>query len=478
MTIKSDATVLEAPKDAHPLREHGTRKSRRVIAGAEPTGLEATFNFDDLFFSSTDLKGVITAGNRTFYRISEYSAAEAIGQAHNIIRHPDMPRVVFKLLWDYLHAGKDILAYVVNKSKSGKHYWVLALVSPVKNASGEVTEFISVRIKPSSPILNQVKDLYKAMLAAEETGGMEAAGQVLGEALEGLGLKDYDEFMSVVLRAELGHYLDNGIFRNLARDSAMGNGHAQDHLRNSFSKVISSQEVSISMLADLFAAFDTLNNLFDSTRHFFDLLKDSSMNIAISASKLDGNASSSLSPIAFELINLSSSVAHMVEDFHSVMISTKAASNRLDLNLRRSLVFSALVKMQLCGDNDDDGGKSTFLRAAATISDTSLLSIDEGLRELRSSRSKLQDFISRKLGGFLVSSGFLCTQGIIQSNVWNATHVINTLTELQELTGNIETQIDEASLLFIQIDEVLANIARVIFQVQSASERLDETRPT
>ncbi|MFQ5509959.1 MAG: PAS domain-containing protein [Leptospirillia bacterium] len=446
--------------------------------GARASNTEATFNFEDLFFSSTNLKGIITAGNRVFYRIAEYSEAEALGRPHNIIRHPDMPKAVFKLLWDYLHAGKDIVAYVVNKSKSGKFYWVLALVSPVKDASGEVTEYMSVRIKPSSPVLDQVKGLYKAMLAAEETGGMEAGGQCLDEALEGLGLKNYDEFMSVVLRAELEHYLDNGIFDTIGNVNEMGDNHTQNHLRKIFSKIIAGQEASLDKFANVFTAFETLDSLFTSTRYFFDSIKDSSMNIAISASKLDGNASSALSPIAFELINLSCLAARTVEDFHSVVTGTKAASDHLDLNLRRSLVFSALIKGQLSDDDCGEGDISTFLHAASKISEKSLLEIDEGLRELRSARGELQDFISRKLGGFLASGSSLCIQGIIQANVWNATHMVNTLTELQELTGKLETEIDEASRLFVQIDEVLDYIARVVFQVQTASEKLDELEHT
>ena len=438
---------------------------------------EATFHFEDMFFSSTDLKGVITDCNSVFRRIAEYGEEELMGKAHNIIRHPWMPRAVFKLLWDYLHAGKDVLAYVVNRTRSGKYYWVLALVSPVTDISGTVTEYISVRIKPSSPILDKVKELYNAMLAAEETGGMEAGETCLVEALEGLGFASYDEFMSVALREEMAHYLKNDI---LTRTVGSGSGQTDKtaaRLIHTFDKVVIGQGISITKFEEVFEAFKTLDTLFQSTRFFFDSVKDSSMNIAISSSKLDGTASAALSPIAFELINLSSSASATVQDFQSIMSGIKTASDRLDLNLRWSMIYSTLVKFQLSEDRSGQGdGNRRFLKSASNITAKSLVEIDSGLRELRSARGELQDFIGRKLGSFLASGSSLCIQGMIQAGIWKADHMVNTMTELQELTGKVETEIDEASRLFVQIDEVLDYITRVVFQVQSGSEKLEEVR--
>ena len=97
----------------------------------EPKNIESVFLPDEMFFSTTDLKGIILSGNDVFIRVSKFSKEELIGKPHNIIRHPDMPRIVFKLLWDYIQSGKPIVAYVKNIAKDGSYYWVLATVVPI-----------------------------------------------------------------------------------------------------------------------------------------------------------------------------------------------------------------------------------------------------------------------------------------------------------------------------------------------------------
>ena len=74
------------------------------------TATEQPFDVGELFFSATDRKGIITSGNRVFVRVSGYERDELVGRAHNVVRHPDMPRAVFQILWDYLEAGRPIAA--------------------------------------------------------------------------------------------------------------------------------------------------------------------------------------------------------------------------------------------------------------------------------------------------------------------------------------------------------------------------------
>lgn len=160
---------------------------------------EADFAFDDLFFSRTDLRGVIQAGNSVFQRISCYSWPELLQKPHKIIRHPDMPRAVFYLLWDYLKKGRAIGAYVKNRTKDGRYYWVFALATPMEGG------YLSVRLKPSSAIFNIVREEYQALLAHERATSLppEQSAEVLLQAIRKLGFKDYDEFMSVALAAEI-----------------------------------------------------------------------------------------------------------------------------------------------------------------------------------------------------------------------------------------------------------------------------------
>lgn len=158
---------------------------------------EAEFNINELFFSITKHDSTIVSGNEVFVRISGYTKEELIGHHHNIIRHPDMPKAVFKLFWDYLKADKSVVAFVKNKTKEGKFYWVLAAVFPIKD------RYVSLRIKPTSPLFAVVRELYFKVLMCEAREGIEAAESLLMSSLNTLGYASYDAFMSDALLQEL-----------------------------------------------------------------------------------------------------------------------------------------------------------------------------------------------------------------------------------------------------------------------------------
>ncbi len=169
----------------------------------EPINKESIFRPDEIFFSSTDLKGIILSGNDVFQRISKYSMEELLGSPHNIIRHPDMPKIVFKLLWDYIQSGKSIVAYVKNLAKDGSYYWVLATVIPIKDREGNIVEYISIRIKPTTGFFEKIPAVYEHLLQIEKEGGMEASYKALMDILKKLGYKSYDDFMKEILSAEV-----------------------------------------------------------------------------------------------------------------------------------------------------------------------------------------------------------------------------------------------------------------------------------
>ena len=155
---------------------------------------ELTFSENEIVVSKTDTGGRITYGNQLFLKLSGYIEKEILNKPHNIIRHPDMPRVVFKLLWDYIQNGKEIHAYVVNKSKNGDYYWVFANVTPSYDDNQKIIGYFSVRRKPSQRALDIIKPLYKELLNAERHGGMEASMKILNEILEKKGVS-YEEFI-------------------------------------------------------------------------------------------------------------------------------------------------------------------------------------------------------------------------------------------------------------------------------------------
>lgn len=164
------------------------------------TGVERFFKESEIIVSKTDLKGRLTYANRVFIDISDYTEQELLGAPHSILRHPDMPRCVFKLLWDTIQAKKEIFAYVINKTKYGDHYWVLAHVTPSLNATGEIDGYHSNRRVPDPKIVkNVISPLYKMLLEEEKRHhnakeGMNSAYAMLVKILEEKGI-GYDEFV-------------------------------------------------------------------------------------------------------------------------------------------------------------------------------------------------------------------------------------------------------------------------------------------
>lgn len=141
----------------------------------EPTSNEKVMRENDFIVSKTDLKGRITYGNEIFIEYSGYSESELLGAQHNIIRHPDMPRGVFKFLWDNIAAGTEVFAYVKNMSKDGGFYWVFANITPDYDAAGNIIGYLSVRRAPKRSAVQVLDGLYKLMLEAEQKAGPKDA---------------------------------------------------------------------------------------------------------------------------------------------------------------------------------------------------------------------------------------------------------------------------------------------------------------
>jgi PAS domain S-box-containing protein len=156
---------------------------------------------DDFIVSMTDPKGIITYGNRTFIEFSGYSETELLGSQHNIIRHPDMPRAVFKLLWDKIQKREECFAYVKNMSKDGGFYWVFTNVTPNLDANGSITGYFSVRRKPKASGIRTVTEVYRIMLEAEKRAGaanaIAASTKILVDILNEKGLS-YDELVLAI----------------------------------------------------------------------------------------------------------------------------------------------------------------------------------------------------------------------------------------------------------------------------------------
>ena len=117
---------------------------------------------DDYSFlvSETDEKGIIRFANDDFCKIAEFEVEELMGQPHNMVRHPDMPKAAFKSLWETVQSGNIWTGYVKNSTKSGGYYWVYATVYPFESCDGS-NGYLSCRRKASRLEIEKYEALYK-----------------------------------------------------------------------------------------------------------------------------------------------------------------------------------------------------------------------------------------------------------------------------------------------------------------------------
>ena len=119
--------------------------------------------YDDLYLlSETDEKGIVTYASESFLRVANFTKEELLGQPHNVVRHPDMPRVAFKGLWDDVQAKGFWTGFVKNARKGGGYYWVYATVLKNVDKNGKI-KYVSIRTKPSRDDVKKYDELYKTL---------------------------------------------------------------------------------------------------------------------------------------------------------------------------------------------------------------------------------------------------------------------------------------------------------------------------
>lgn len=150
-----------------------------------PSDRELDWDKSKIILSKTDAKGTILYANEAFIDISGYDEYELIGQPHSVIRHPDMPKVIFKMLWDTIKKGENIHAIVKNMAKSGRYYWVITDFKTIFNEEGEIVSYFATRKAiPSEIITKFISPLYNKLLHIEEASGVHAAEEYLTGFLE------------------------------------------------------------------------------------------------------------------------------------------------------------------------------------------------------------------------------------------------------------------------------------------------------
>ena len=167
------------------------------------TGNERFLALDDIIVSKTDLTGRITYANRTFLKIAGLTEKDCMRQPHSLIRHPDMPRSIFKRIWTAIEAGDEIFAYIINRAMNGDHYWVHAHVTPSRDGGGNIIGYHSNRRVPDRRVLQaEIIPLYARLRAEEEKfqnrkDGLTASAGLVAAMLRERG-KPYDEFVATL----------------------------------------------------------------------------------------------------------------------------------------------------------------------------------------------------------------------------------------------------------------------------------------
>ncbi|AWM14334.1 PAS domain-containing protein [Flavobacterium sp. NRK F10] len=164
-----------------------------------PIDKEVVWDKSKILMSKTDKFGTIEYANDAFVDVSGYEDYELVGKPHNIIRHPDMPKVIFKVLWDNLKKGNNFHAIVKNLAKSGRYYWVITDYEVVEDQNGEIINYIGRRTAvPDDVVSKSIEPLYKKLLQIEEASGVESCEKYLTGFLEEEG-KSYDEYVLKLL---------------------------------------------------------------------------------------------------------------------------------------------------------------------------------------------------------------------------------------------------------------------------------------
>jgi methyl-accepting chemotaxis protein len=164
-----------------------------------PINQEVVWDKTKTIISTTDKFGNITDVNQTFVDVCGYTANELIGKPHNIIRHPDMPKIIFKITWDNILAGRNFHAIIKNLSKSGKYYWVITDFEVGRNIMNEVVSITARRRAiPDYVVTDYIEPLYQTLLKLEKIGDMPLSNRYFKGFLEKQG-KSYIEYVMSIL---------------------------------------------------------------------------------------------------------------------------------------------------------------------------------------------------------------------------------------------------------------------------------------
>lgn len=369
------------------------RPYNRGMKKPTPKNIEAPYKFEELFFSTTDERGVIKYGNEVFISISGYAKDHIIGAPHNIIRHPDMPKAVFKLFWDFLKSGSPIAAYVKNMAADGSYYWVFAFAFPV--AGG----YLSIRFKPSSPLFLTVQELYQEIIKKEKTSSIEECQEMLLKQLDVFGFKTYEDFMVHASITELRAREGQLPFKDLNQRSNDPIVDRISSITDVTTKVLDSNFSKVDLFQKSSGLFvDTINHL----QKEFGRLKFLSLNMSILATKT-GSEAAALVVISEEFSKLSAQIETQMVSFSNLGNSLLAKIKQLSMHmagLKTQMIMVDFFVKESIGSNSFSGmieNKDIFTTLFSASTDkvmSEMKQLDKELLELASEINEIQKFIT------------------------------------------------------------------------------------
>lgn len=331
-----------------------------------PISKDVPFEFEELFFSTTNHHGNIQFGNEVFLRVSGYPKDVIIGAPHNIIRHPDMPKSVFKLFWRYLKENKPIGAYVKNMASDGAFYWVFAFAFPIE------TGYLSIRFKPSSELFVKVQEIYKSILESEKSLTPEEGEKLLLKIIQENGFTDYDDFMIKAaieehrmreLNVNISSKIESNLTANFLAISDISSETASK-LNNSFDKIGLFQNNSRNFLTGV----NTLESEFNKLNFL-------SINMKISAGNL-GDSGSTLSVVSEEFSKLALNIEKQLSSFSELVTgldhTIKLCSLHLTALKTQMILVNFFVKESIAKSATSDEAFSEMLETRESF--TSLFS--------------------------------------------------------------------------------------------------------
>lgn len=470
-------------------------------------GVAVPFDVKELIFSTTDEKGVIRSVNDVFLKMARYSMEDVLGKPHKFVRHPSMPRVGFKLYWDYIQRGDAVGVFVTNRASDGAYYKVYTLATPLDDG------YLAIRFKTTSPLQAVVDDVYKKLSdyeAGEASRGvrssefMNGSMDLLNRELEGLGFASYNEFMISTLVEEM-RSRDTAVREDLL-DSLRGSRLAgvQSHTQ-------SDDKYLESMIQNLEKGYRVASQLFDGIGMLLDLQKKlqenasavirvsklfemSSINVSLEATR-SGDQARCLSVIASHLSESSLTVRELADSMRSQIdvasaslgdLVFRTAAARLQVETMLDYCLKAASGVRL----DTGEGAELVLSYPRQRMELTIVDLLEAIDRQRSTLGPtMQDLISnlRKLEGDLASvkrsmlslrfaqlggkieSSRLGQDSVIATLVESiGTEIIRTVGQISDLESDLNVAATGVEMSFRQLGELNASLLKV----RDCSERL------